>query len=302
VSQPLHITAREHSEVKRLLQTSVAPVAFVSATAIVATWAGIFIVLALCAWIGRWELAPVWLVLLGGLQHRFFTVYHEAFHRTLFGNARINDMAGRWLASYPALARYDSARAKHLGHHKYAVTPQDPDNVSYLRSWSDLLARTSPIFAILAVLGRFAGVTRPAAVLPTAAAENQGAHEIGELVCIAAVQLVLLGTFLAAGFGWWSLLYWVALLVVTPIFTSIRQWSEHFGGETEAEFVVTRPNFIERFLFSPMNFNLHEAHHRYPSISFPHLGPMQAELDKIGTGAIHRTSYIRPAIATLRLI
>ncbi|MFN0103328.1 MAG: fatty acid desaturase, partial [Bryobacteraceae bacterium] len=111
-----------------------------------------------------------------------------------------------------------------------------------------------------------------------------------------------LGTFLAAGFAWWSLLYWVALLVVTPVLTSIRQWGEHFGGETEAEFVVTRPNPIERFLFSPMNFNLHEAHHRYPSVSFPHLGPMQEALDKIGTGAIHRTSYFRPAIATLHLI
>jgi hypothetical protein len=59
---------------------------------------------------------PVFL-LMGVLHYHMIVAIHEAIHRTLFSNNRLNDAAGDLLGGL-ALANFDSVKKHHLSHHQ----------------------------------------------------------------------------------------------------------------------------------------------------------------------------------------
>lgn len=67
------------------------------------------------------------LVLIGGRQLGCAILMHEASHRTLFPNRKVNDWAGNWLCGYPMFVSLDFYRAYHMQHHAKTGTEKDPD-------------------------------------------------------------------------------------------------------------------------------------------------------------------------------
>ena len=67
------------------------------------------------------------LVLIGTRQLGLAIVMHEAAHRALFSNRKLNDWAGNWLAAYPLYLSADMYRAHHIGHHAATWGDTDPD-------------------------------------------------------------------------------------------------------------------------------------------------------------------------------
>ena len=65
-----------------------------------------------------WLSHPVaWVVafLLMGRQYaRFASLGHEAVHRTLFTNKKLNDFVGKWVLSYPSWVPFELYRRAHL--------------------------------------------------------------------------------------------------------------------------------------------------------------------------------------------
>ena len=52
---------------------------------------------------------------------------HEAAHRLLFPNRRVNDFVGRWLLAYPTLQGFTAYRRVHFAHHRDELGPDEPD-------------------------------------------------------------------------------------------------------------------------------------------------------------------------------
>src|SRR3954465_10786169 len=79
------------------------------------------------AWIGEWWAYVVAFVLIGPQFARFASLSHEAAHRLLFSNKRVNDFVGRWVVGYPAFVTTDLYRRGHMAHHKDEFGPNEPD-------------------------------------------------------------------------------------------------------------------------------------------------------------------------------
>ena len=83
---------------------------------------------------------------------------HDAAHRALFSNRKLNDWAGNWLCAYPIWSDTIPYRRYHLQHHAKTGGPEDPDlglvtpfpiTRSSLRRkvWRDLSGKTGIKFA-----------------------------------------------------------------------------------------------------------------------------------------------------------
>jgi len=78
----------------------------------------------------RWPNAFTFVIavfLIGGRQLGLAIVMHEAAHRTLFTNRRVNDWVGNWLAAHWVFLSVELYRPYHLQHHAHTGTERDPD-------------------------------------------------------------------------------------------------------------------------------------------------------------------------------
>ena len=116
-------------------------------------WLFSFAAMALVAWAPNPLTIVVALFVIAARQLGMAIVMHEAAHRTLFRNRRLNDWVGNWLAAYPVWADVAPYRAYHLVHHTRTGTDQDPDlglaapfpitRASFRRKlWRDLSGQT----------------------------------------------------------------------------------------------------------------------------------------------------------------
>ena len=84
---------------------------------------------ALMAWAGTrytWGAAVAVFVLMGPMHARFAILMHEAAHKLLFTNKRINDFVGKWLIAYPAMVPISIYRRSHFAHHREEFGPEEP--------------------------------------------------------------------------------------------------------------------------------------------------------------------------------
>ena len=73
-----------------------------------------------------WTL-PITFVLMGRAFAQFASLMHEAAHRLLFRNRRLNDWVGRWLLGFPSFKPIDLYRRGHMNHHRDEFGPNEPD-------------------------------------------------------------------------------------------------------------------------------------------------------------------------------
>jgi fatty acid desaturase len=92
---------------------------------------------------GWWWSVPAALlaiVLVGGAQHQFSGLAHEAVHHTLFRNRYLNELASDWFCMFPLFGSTYLYRLQHLAHHQFVNDPvRDPD-ISQLQAsghWLD---------------------------------------------------------------------------------------------------------------------------------------------------------------------
>ena len=90
-------------------------------------WAIVFAAMALVAAWPNVLTVVLALFLIGARQLGLAVLMHEASHRSLFSNKRLNDWAGSWLCAYPIWSDLHPYRPYHLKHHAHTGTPKDPD-------------------------------------------------------------------------------------------------------------------------------------------------------------------------------
>jgi len=243
---------------------------------VLSNWALVFAAMALVAWAPNPLTILVALCVIGTRQLGMAVVMHEAAHRTLFTNRRLNDWVGNWLASYPVWAEVAPYRTYHLVHHSRTGTDQDPDiglaapfpitPASFRRKvWRDLSGQTGWKQA-RAVFRRDVGWTRGRG--QRALGMNEGAQpDVGwhKLVPIALTNGALLGGLTLAGYPALYLLWVAAWLTTYRLVTRIRSIAEH--GMVPDRFDPLRNtrtvlvSWWERLLVAPNRVNFHLEHH-----------------------------------------
>ncbi len=202
---------------------------------------------------------------------------HEAAHRLLFPNRRLNDAAGRWLLAYPSFQAFQLYRRVHFAHHRDELGPDEPDSALYAGypippdSWRRKLRRD---LTGESAWKNFKGLGH---------ALRAPAREAWQ---IAAVQAVLLGASIAVGeplaylvwIGSWSTLW--------KFSNRLRAIAEHGGMERSADrrrtTHVIRQTHLARFCMVPYNTGWHLAHHVDMGVPFRHLPRLHDELIRSG--------------------
>jgi fatty acid desaturase len=217
------------------------------------------------------------LVLIATRQMVFALLLHEQVHR-LGLRMKYGDWIVNILAVYPLIATTVEDYAKvHLSHHKYFMTPRDPD---FLRKSGHDWTFPASIKTVARIILRditglntvqlIRGKTAPSAVSEFARRiPSPRWLRIGFYICVAAV--------LTAVHGWGVfLLYWLLpLLTITQLLVRWIAVIEHkYNVENATVFEVTpliQLKWWQKVLIPDLNFAMHAYHHFHPGVSFSNL-------------------------------
>ena len=182
-------------------------------------------IIVLAVWLDNWFMWIAAFLLMGRAHAQFAALMHEAAHRLLFRNKRINDWVGRWLLGYPSFTPTDLYRRGHMAHHREEFGPDEPDIPLY-RGYpisKDSLRRKLVRDATgqtgwKLFKGLLRGVTATDVAVRTAARRIVG------------TQLVLIAIGIALGHPWVYFILWFApYLTVWRVINRLRSIAEHGG-------------------------------------------------------------------------
>jgi fatty acid desaturase len=261
---------------------------FRNALTVVALYATTIGVIALAIWANN---PIVWILsffVMGTLIGRFNILMHEAAHRLLFGNRRINDFVGRWFLGYPVFAPIDLYRRGHMAHHREEFGPNEPDIPMYsgYPIKRDSMRRKLTRDAI----GK-TGIKLMRGLLRGLRSENPVVKQ--QAWSILATQVVIVGLFTLAGHPWLYLFLWLLPdLTVWRVMNRLRAIAEHAGMQASEDRRNTthsvRQSWVARLTIVPFNTGWHLAHHVDSGIPFRKLPEYHRELVRSG--------YVQPAL------
>lgn len=259
--------------------------------AVVSVWVQALGPIVLAAWISHplaYVLAFVWM---GRTHAAFAALSHEAAHRLLFPNKRVNDWVGRWVVGYPDFISTDLYRRGHIAHHKDEFGPKEPDMnlyVGYPVSRASLRRKlTRDAF------GK-SGWKNLRSVFRGARMEDFG-HHARRILYFQAGFIALATAF---GRPWLYLLWIVPWMTSWRVINRLRAIAEHGGMERSKDRRRTthsvRQRPLARFFLVPYNIGWHLSHHVDTGVPMRHLPQMHRELRASGwvpDGLEHR-SYL----------
>lgn len=225
--------------------------------------------------------------LLMGRAHCLFAILsHEAAHRLLFSNRRINDFVGRWVTGYPSFVPTDLYRRGHMAHHREEFGPNEPDLNLYVgypisrASWHRKLRRDA------------LGSTGWKNLKPLLVALKSGSTRSTALRIIAVQAALFIGITLAGYPLAYPLLWLAPQMTVWRVLNRLRAVAEHGGMQASSDRRQTthhvRQSWIARFWMVPYNTGWHLAHHLDIGVPFQNLPRFHRELEACG--------YVQPGL------
>jgi fatty acid desaturase len=247
-----------------------------------------FGVVAVAAWLDRWWVWPIAFVLVARGFVLLSILAHEAAHRLLFADRRLNDLVGAWLLAYPALLPITVYRRAHMAHHREEFGPDEPDLALYRGYPITRASLRRKLWRDATFVSGWKNL-RP---LLRAAAKGQR-----EAWAIVGVQLALLAAGIALGHPWLYPLLWLApWLTGWRVLNRLRAIAEHGGMEGSRDrrrtTHVVHQSPLARFWLVPYRTGWHLAHHVDSGVPFRNLPRLHAELVAAGwvpDGLEHRS-------------
>jgi fatty acid desaturase len=252
------------------------------------------------------------LAVIGGRQLGLAVLMHEAAHRTLFANRRLNEFAGNWLCAYPIWTDLKPYRAYHLQHHAKNWTAEDPDlglatkfpvtRASLRRKiFRDLSGQVGwkRVKAVLARdLGRTRGRSARAVAVSFGKTADAGTPGWRNLRGVVITNAILLGALALVGRPELYLLWVIAWFTTNSLVTRIRSIAEHnMVPDRSDELRNTRTTLAspwERLLLAPNRVNFHLEHHLLMTVPFYNLPRLHRLLRDRGAldGALVENGYL----------
>jgi fatty acid desaturase len=219
---------------------------------------------------------------MGRAHAQFAALMHEAAHRLLFRNRKVNDWVGRWLLGFPSFTPTDLYRRGHMAHHREEFGPNEPDIPLY-RGYP--ISRSSLRRKLVRDATGQTGWKLFKGLLRATRSENEAIRSQSR--SIVGVQLLLIALFALAGHPWLYFLLWLApYLTVWRVINRLRAIAEHGGMEQSKDRRRTthtvRQHWPARFLMVPHHIGWHLAHHVDAGVPMANLPKLHRELRKAG--------------------
>jgi fatty acid desaturase len=218
---------------------------------------------------------------------------HEAAHRLLFRNRKVNDFVGRWLLGFPSFTPIDLYRRGHMAHHREEFGPDEPDIPLY-RGYP--IAKDSFRRKLFRDARGSTGWKLFKGLLGAVRSQNAAVRH--QARCIVATQLVLIAIGVASGHPWVYFILWLApFLTVWRVINRLRSIAEHGGMQRSKDRRLTthsvRQHPIARFFLVPFHIGWHLAHHVDSGIPMANLPKFHKELRRAGyvTDGLEYDSY-----------
>jgi fatty acid desaturase len=225
---------------------------------------------------------PIAILLMGRAHAQFASLMHEAAHRLLFANKRLNDVAGRWLLGFPAFTSTDAYRRVHMAHHRDEFGPDEPDIALYA---GYPIGRASFRRKLIRDATGRTGLKLMRGLLANRHSPDPRSRRT--FWKIMAVQAVLLAAAIAAGHWWvYPLLWLLPYLTVWRVINRLRSIAEHGGMQRSSDRRETthsvRQHPVARFMIVPYNIGWHLAHHVDSGVPLRNLPRLHRELRAAG--------------------
>lgn len=228
-------------------------------------------------------------VLMGPMHARFAILMHEAAHKLLFTDKRVNDWVGTWLVAYPAFVPVQAYRRGHFAHHKEEFGPEEPDLALYQ---GYPVTGASLRRKLLRDAVGISGYKNLVPLLKAVRSRNQVA-----LAIVATQALMWLGSWALTG-RWWA--YWLCWfapwMTQWRVINRLRSIAEHGGmhrsSDRRATTHVVRQSLLARFWIVPYRTGWHLAHHVDMGVPWRNLARFHQELVTAGyvvPGIEHRS-------------
>lgn len=249
-------------------------------TCVVALAAPVAIIAAVAA-LGTWWAVALAVPVIATLQLRMYIIHHEAAHRLLFSNRRLNDIVGINIMGWLPLGTGNHGyRRAHTAHHRDEFGPNEPDFLLY----SFYPITRSSFVRKLRRDGL--GVSAWRIIKP----RLQGLFSAGQRmpgIRLLAMQVVVFSIFLASGVPWLYLWLWVLPYVTWyQVINRLRSVAEH-GGLTRSDdrretTHIVAPSLLVRAFLAPLNVAYHLPHHVDSGVPFRNLPRLQQILIEDG--------------------
>lgn len=230
-------------------------------------------------------------LLMGPVFARFLILNHEAAHRLLFTNRRVNDWVGRWVLAYPAFTPIDAYRRGHMAHHREEFGPDEPD-LAFYRGYPTSRASLRRKLTRDAV-----GISGYKNLVPLfRAVAKPTTRRVA--VSILGVQAVLLGASVVAGVWWvYPVLWFGPWMTVWRVLNRLRAIAEHGGmaasDDRRRTTHVVRQHWLARWWLVPYHTGWHLAHHVDMGVPWRNLPAFHDELVRAGyvTAGLEHPTY-----------
>lgn len=229
-------------------------------------------------------------LMISGAQVGLAILTHDAAHRALFKNTKVNEFIAEYLCALPTFNSLEGYRKYHMTHHRTAGTREDPDLImserfpitraSLVRKILRDLSGQSGVKFLVALIGMMAGYWKyqqngiaermTYAVNPGLFGylkifiKNGGLFAIGW-------QVAIWGVLFSLGHGMLYLLWVVAFIVPFPLFMRLRQIADHamveemFSTNPLLHARTTDANWLTKLLIAPHHEHYHLEHHLLPT-------------------------------------
>ncbi len=231
--------------------------------------------------LNAWWAVAVAVPVMATLQLRMYIIHHEAAHRLLFSNRRLNDVIGinvmGWLPLGTGSHMY---RRIHTAHHRDEFGPNEPDFLLYSfypivrSSFARKLRRdASGVSAWRIIKPRLQDLI------------VSGRRTMGLRLLV--MQAAVFVAFAGAGAPWLYLWLWVVpYMTWYQVINRLRSVAEH-GGLTRSDdrretTHIVAPSLLARLLIAPLNVGYHLPHHVDSGVPFRNLPRLQQVLIEDG--------------------
>ena len=262
-------------------------------------WAEPTLLLALACWstpsLPVAAALAVWVIvffLMGRTFARLSILGHEAAHRLLFANKRLNDFVGAWFCDYPAFVPYDAYRRQHMAHHRDELGANEPD-LNLYRGYP--ITRASMRRKLQRDAFGSSGWKNFRGLLLALTRQSSRPFAL-RIVAVQLALFVLMG--LLSGRWWlWAVMWLAPWLTVWRVLNRLRGIAEHGGMEHSTDrrrtTHVVRQTWLARMWIVPFNTGWHLAHHADMGVPFQQLPQLHDELVASGwvTPEIEYRSY-----------
>ncbi|MEZ5004627.1 MAG: fatty acid desaturase family protein [Chitinophagales bacterium] len=230
------------------------------------------------------------LIIIGAKQLGCAIIMHDTSHYSLFKSRKLNDIIGNWFGAYPIIHNVEQYRPYHLQHHKATGTDDDPDlnltkgypttKASLARKFGRDLSGITGVKGNFGVMMMHLGYWKYSLgnKIEKIVKEERGItwkNGFRNLRGPLAANLIMLAICWAFGKPLLYLLWPAAYLTTYLLILRVRSMAEHSMVADRRDPLqnsrTIHANWLERFLFAPLDVNYHLEHHllfTIPSYNF----------------------------------